>query len=478
MPVLKRQLLLNAFRIADLTVMVLAFTIGMALSAQWMRIDYEEFMAVRLKLLNILLFLGFTIVWHLIFASHGLYRSRRIGLIKVEWWEVTKAVALGILFLSGFALVFRVSAIDRTFLCTFFVLVLPATVIMHAGLRIVLGGVRQRGRNLRNAVIVGCGSRGAWIGRQLRNRPDLGYLLLGYIDDIPAPDCPLRSGKEKVLGPLNELDEILRTEEVDEIFIALPIKSHYETIAKIITLGEHLGSLVRMPADLFELRLEKASVDHLDDVPFLTFRAVEENALGMVAKRVIDVLGSSVAILVLLPLFVIVAVAIKFDSRGSVLFIQERLGFNGRKFRTIKFRTMVVDAEEQLKHLEDKNEVRGAAFKMRKDPRVTRVGRILRKLSLDELPQFFNVLTGEMSLVGPRPLPIRDVEKFDEQWQKRRFSVKPGLTCLWQVNGRHEISFEHWMELDLQYIDNWSLKLDFEIIMKTIPAVLRGSGAS
>lgn len=478
MPVLKRQLLLNAFRIADLAVMALAFNITMAASAQSISMDYEQFLAVRLKVSNILLFLGFALIWHLIFASHGLYRSRRIGLIKVEWWEVTKAVALGTLCLAGFALFFRISAIDGTFLTTFFVLVLPATVVMHAGLRLVLGGVRQRGRNLRNAVIVGCGARGAWIGRQLRNRPDLGYLLLGYIDDIPAPDCPLHSGKEKVLGALNELDEILRTEEVDEIFIALPIKSHYERIANIITVGEQLGLTLRMPADLFELHLEKSAVDYLDDVPFVTFRALEANAPAMMVKRVMDVLGSAVALIMLLPLFLIVALAIKLDSRGPTFFIQERLGLNGRKFRTIKFRTMVVDAEEQLKHLEDKNEVRGAAFKMRNDPRVTRIGRILRKLSLDELPQFFNVLTGDMSLVGPRPLPVRDVERFDEPWQKRRFSVKPGLTCLWQVNGRHEISFEHWMELDLQYIDNWSLKLDFEIMMKTIPAVLRGSGAS
>ena len=195
-------------------------------------------------------------------------------------------------------------------------------------------------------------------------------------------------------------------------------------------------------------------------------------------KRLLDVLGSAVALIVHLPILAIIAIAIKLDSRGPVFFVQERVGLNRRKFRALKFRTMATDAEERIKELEDKNEVRGAAFKMRNDPRVTRVGHILRKLSLDELPQFFNVLRGDMSLVGPRPLPLRDVERIDEQWQKRRFSVKPGITCLWQVNGRHEISFEHWMEMDLQYIDNWSLKLDFEILMKTIPAVLRGSGAS
>ena len=327
-------------------------------------------------------------------------------------------------------------------------------------------------------MIVGCGPRGALIGRELRNRPDLGYLLLGYIDDIPAPQSALHNGSEKLLGSLAELEGLLQTEKVDEVFVALPVKSYYETIDRVIALGAELGLMVRIPADSFEFRLAKANIDYLDDTAFLTLRTVKENLPGLVIKRAIDMVGSAIALVALLPVFAVIAIAVKLDSPGPVFFVQERVGLNRRKFRTIKFCTMVTDAEERLKSLEDKNEVHGAAFKMRNDPRVTRVGHILRKLSLDELPQFFNVLTGDMSLVGPRPLPLRDVERFDEQWQKRRFSVKPGITCLWQVNGRHEISFEHWMEMDLQYIDNWSLKLDFEILMKTIPAVLRGSGAS
>jgi lipopolysaccharide/colanic/teichoic acid biosynthesis glycosyltransferase len=161
-----------------------------------------------------------------------------------------------------------------------------------------------------------------------------------------------------------------------------------------------------------------------------------------------------------------------------VFFVQERVGLGRRKFRLIKFRTMQVDAEERQAEIEGLNEVKGAAFKIKNDPRITRVGRILRKFSLDEIPQMWNVFRGEMSLVGPRPLPVRDVSRFDGEWQQRRFSVRPGLTCLWQINGRHNIDFEHWMELDLQYIDNWSLALDFDILLKTVPAVLRGTGAS
>jgi lipopolysaccharide/colanic/teichoic acid biosynthesis glycosyltransferase len=178
------------------------------------------------------------------------------------------------------------------------------------------------------------------------------------------------------------------------------------------------------------------------------------------------------------PLLLLIALAIRLESAGSVFFIQDRVGLRRKKFPMIKFRTMVHDAEARQHELDDLNEVAGGAFKIRNDPRVTRVGRVLRKLSLDELPQFLNVVRGDMSLVGPRPLPLRDVERFHGEWQKRRFSVKPGLTCLWQINGRHEIDFEHWMELDLQYIDNWSLSLDMDILVKTVPAVLRGTGAS
>ncbi len=349
---------------------------------------------------------------------------------------------------------------------------------MRGGLRMVLGGVRQKGRNLRNAIIVGCGPRGTLIGRQLRNRPDLGYLLLGYIDDIPAPQSALHNGSEKLLGSLAELEGLLQTEKVDEVFVALPVKSYYEAIDRVIALGAELGLTVRIPADSFEFRLAKANIDYLDDAAFLTLREVRENFPGLVLKRVIDVVGSAVALVVLLPVFAVIAIAVTLDSSGPVFFFQERVGFSRRRFRMIKFRSMVADAESRMKDLEEKNEFSGAGFKIRNDPRVTRIGRILRKLTLDELPQFLNVLRGDMSLVGPRPLAIRDFEMLDEQWQKRRFSVKPGLTCLWQTNGRNEISFEHWMELDLQYIDNWSLKLDFEILMKTIPAILRGSGAS
>jgi len=195
-------------------------------------------------------------------------------------------------------------------------------------------------------------------------------------------------------------------------------------------------------------------------------------------KRGIDFLISLMLIVILSPVFLVVVLLIKVTSPGPVFFVQERLGVNKRRFRLYKFRTMIPDAEKKQSELEYLNEVDGPVFKIKNDPRITSVGKILRKTSIDELPQLFNVVSGDMSMVGPRPLPVRDYEGFDQDWHRRRFSVRPGITCLWQVNGRNDVSFDKWMELDKKYIDQWSLWLDLKILLKTIPAVLKGLGAA
>jgi exopolysaccharide biosynthesis polyprenyl glycosylphosphotransferase len=204
-----------------------------------------------------------------------------------------------------------------------------------------------------------------------------------------------------------------------------------------------------------------------------------ENAEGwaQVIKRALDVVVAAMLLILLLPLLLCVALAVKLSSSGPVFFLQDRIGVNKRLFKIWKFRTMVPDAEKLMAHLERQNEVAGPVFKMKNDPRITPLGKWLRRTSIDELPQLLNVLKGDMSLVGPRPLPVRDYEGFNEDWQRRRFSIKPGITCLWQVNGRSGISFDQWMLLDLQYLDEWSLWLDFKILAKTLPAVLKGAGA-
>jgi exopolysaccharide biosynthesis polyprenyl glycosylphosphotransferase len=217
---------------------------------------------------------------------------------------------------------------------------------------------------------------------------------------------------------------------------------------------------------------------HFEGESVISHYAKTFDPISLLSKRIIDIAVSSILLTLFSPLFLVVALLIKFSSPGPVFFIQERVGLNKRRFRLYKFRTMVSDAEQRQAELEDLNEVRGPVFKIKNDPRITPIGKFLRKTSMDELPQLFNVLKGDMSLVGPRPLPVRDYNGFDEDWHRRRFSVRPGITCLWQINGRSNIHFEDWMKLDMEYIDNWSLWLDLKIILQTVPAVLKGSGAS
>jgi exopolysaccharide biosynthesis polyprenyl glycosylphosphotransferase len=209
-----------------------------------------------------------------------------------------------------------------------------------------------------------------------------------------------------------------------------------------------------------------------------TFGPHSSDGWPMVCKRMLDICVSALSLIILAPVFAIVAFLVKLDSRGPVFFYQDRVGLNKRRFRMYKFRTMAGDAEKKQLELECLNEADGPVFKIRNDPRVTRLGKYLRKASVDELPQLWNVLMGDMSLVGPRPLPLRDYRAFDQDSARRRFSVRPGMTCLWQVNGRSSVSFKEWMELDLHYIDHWSLWLDVKLLARTIPAVLKGAGAT
>jgi exopolysaccharide biosynthesis polyprenyl glycosylphosphotransferase len=276
---------------------------------------------------------------------------------------------------------------------------------------------------------------------------------------------------------ISELKAVIDEEPVDEVFIALPRDKYGPLVEDIVHLCEEQGIIVRIHTEMFNLKVAKWHVDLLDGIPLVTIRSGPSDGWQLVAKRWIDLCGSAMFLLVLAPILLIVAALIKLDSPGPIFFRQERVGLYKRRFRLIKFRTMVDGADRQQQALEHLNEAAGPVFKIKADPRITRVGKFLRRFSIDELPQLFNVLKGEMSLVGPRPLPVRDVERITFQWHKRRLSMKPGLTCLWQVNGRSSVSFDHWVHMDLEYIDRWSLGLDLKILLKTIPAVLKGAGA-
>ncbi len=265
---------------------------------------------------------------------------------------------------------------------------------------------------------------------------------------------------------------------IDEVAIYLPLRSFYEYASQVAALCEQHGIMMRFASDIFNLKIARSRAADLDGDPHITAYSGSLDGWPILMKRALDMVVSFSLLVLLAPLFAIVALVIKIESEGPAFFRQERIGINKRRFLIYKFRTMVPNADKMLAELEKLNEVSGPVFKIKNDPRRTRIGGFLRRTSIDELPQLLNVLKGDMSLVGPRPLPVRDYEGFNEDWQRRRFSIRPGITCLWQVNGRSSISFEKWMQLDLQYMDEWSFWLDLKILARTVPAVLKGSGAA
>ena len=290
---------------------------------------------------------------------------------------------------------------------------------------------------------------------------------------IEEPVCS-GNGRPTVIS---ELESVIVAEPIDEVFITLPMDKYGFLIDGIVQLCQEQGIIVRVEADISTRTLMRPYVGELNGVSLLTVRSVPRDGWQIFTKRIIDFLSSAVLLIMLAPVLAVVALLIKLDSRGPILFRQERVGLNKRRFQLLKFRTMSRGADHQQEDLEHLNQADGPVFKIKDDPRITRLGKVLRRYSIDELPQLFNVIKGDMSLVGPRPLPVRDVDRINVRWHKRRFSVKPGITCLWQVNGRSNVNFERWVQMDLEYIDQWCLGLDFKILIKTVPVVLRGNGA-
>jgi exopolysaccharide biosynthesis polyprenyl glycosylphosphotransferase len=324
-------------------------------------------------------------------------------------------------------------------------------------------------------VIVGSGPRALRLFETVQQRHLKDYVVVGFVDSRDPMEMPPEI-RAQLIGSLEEFERLLSTRPIDQVLIALPVKSQYAAIQQVIEACERVGVESKYFPDLFPVGRARRAFDAEDEQPGVRLQLVVDD-YRLVIKRAIDLVCAVSGLIVLAPLLLGCALLIKLTSPGPALFAQARYGRNRRLFSMYKFRTMVPDAETLQMALESQNEARGPVFKMRVDPRVTPVGRWMRRLSLDELPQLVNVVRGDMSLVGPRPLPVRDVSRFNETWLLRRFSVKPGLTCLWQVNGRSNVDFNDWVRLDLDYIDNWSLLLDARILLKTVPVVLSGTGA-
>jgi exopolysaccharide biosynthesis polyprenyl glycosylphosphotransferase len=332
--------------------------------------------------------------------------------------------------------------------------------------------MRRRGHNFRNVLIVGTGTRARHVLYQLQRHPEWGLRVIGFMDENDTPHDP-RIPTTRVFKFV-DLQDIIRERVVDEVIVACP-RSMLASIGPVVAVCATAGIPMTLLSDLYGDYLPPPRVTHFGSLAALSFAPVHHSRTKLLVKRGIDAAGSATLLLLSAPIVALSALAIKLDSKGPVFFRQIRCGMNGRHFKIVKLRTMTVDAEEQKAELMGLNEMDGPVFKMRDDPRVTRVGRILRRLSLDELPQFWNVLVGDMSLVGPRPpVPIEVAEY--ATFDRRRLSMRPGITCLWQVNGRNTIGFTDWVKLDLEYIDTWSLSQDVKILAKTVPAIVRGTG--
>jgi exopolysaccharide biosynthesis polyprenyl glycosylphosphotransferase len=442
-------------------------------------------------------------VWGLLLLRFRRYRSHRTTPLLREAWEVVQVSGAATVTFTLLLYVLRLDErmlpqdrVSRAWLLLFAGLACLFLLAEKVLLRLVARYVRSRGLNYRTLLLVGTGPSAQALARSIAEHAWWGFRLIGCVE-VPDDDAaagaapPARSafavstrqsgGRRQlagvpVLGRVHDVPRILQELVVDDVVFAVGPRELEGLDGLYLALHEQ-GIRTFFALDFFPQTQAKAQITEIDGIPLLTYANAPTNPLLLACKRTLDVALSTLILLLALPIVVMVALAVRVTSGGSVLFRQTRCGLNGRRFTLYKFRTMIEDAEERLAEVQHLNEMDGPVFKVRDDPRVTRLGRILRRFSLDELPQLWNVLRGDMSLVGPRP-PIPDEVARYERWQRRRLSMKPGLTCLWQVNGRNELDFGSWMELDLQYIDSWSLGLDLKILLKTIPVVLSGRGAS
>ena len=438
--------------------------------------DRVEAVLRRITVGNVFFVMAMLIVWHAALKGRSLYNSRRLDSTLGEVLDVLRAGFLASLVVSAVANpVLQAKGLDIdpvSFTVHFFLFAIGTTVIVRVFVRRLLEYMRLRGRNLRAVLIIGTNHRALRFAKAISARPELGYYVVGFVDEEWDGIAGFKKGGHKLVAGLRDLSSYIANNVVDEVVVALPVSSAYIYSSRIVSLCQEQGLTVRFVSQIFDSRLAKGKLDVFDNEPMLSLEGTPDESFSNLFKRMMDRAAAAVLLLLLAPLFLLVAAVIKLTSKGPVLFVQQRVGLNKRMFGVYKFRTMVEDAEARLKELEHLNEVSGPVFKLEKDPRLTPIGDFLRRTSIDELPQLFNVLLGDMSLVGPRPLPERDYRGFDTDAHRRRLSVRPGITCTWQVSGRNSIPFEQWMQMDLDYIDNWSIWLDFKLLLQTIPVVL------
>jgi len=412
--------------------------------------------------------------WCLALYANGLYQSMRTRSYLEILWAVVKSAVVTFLLLGTFIFLFKLTFMSRLFFLLFIGLSFLFIWLEKTAIFMSSHYVRRQGLNTRRLLIVGTGKRAIDFIRKIDQHPEWGFELLGAIDDEPGRGVH-KVGRLDALGTLEDIPRIFHRDAIDEVVFVVP-RSRLNSLQGAIDDCETEGVVVTVAVDLFDTKLARSSVGELDGLPLLHFKTTHAKEWELLIKRLFDFAVSGLGILVLSPLFLAMAILIKATSKGPVFFKQSRLGLAGRRFTLYKFRTMRQGAHNVLSEVTDLNAMTTPEFKEKKTRWITPIGRFMRKFSIDELPQLINVFVGHMSIVGPRPTVPDEVDKYKD-WQRRRFSMKPGITCLWQVNGRNNIAFEDWMKLDLEYLDNWSLWLDAKILLKTVPVVLFGIGA-
>jgi exopolysaccharide biosynthesis polyprenyl glycosylphosphotransferase len=458
---------------------VLLINLAVAI-AYWMRYELQWFAAVEeanfvpyttfipISLALTALLLG-------IYKLNGVYNQPRGASWFEEVYRLVTGTATGIILII-FVIVFFFRSLLLSRLIFFYsgILITVLLSISRLGKRVLRNKLRRRGLGVDRLLIVGAGEVGRTVMRNVVAHPGLGYQVIGFVDDDPEKGST-DIGRFKALGNTSNIPRLVQEWSIDEVIITLPWMYHRK-IVSIIAQCERQRVRVRIVPDIFQMTLSHLDVEDVGGVPMIGVREISISRSGGAFKRVMDLVVGIVGLLFLSPLFLLVAILIKADSDGPVLFRQIRVGKGEHLFTCYKFRSMKENAEQEKERLLDQNEAEGLFFKIRKDPRVTRMGRFLRRTSLDELPQLLNVVMGDMSLVGPRPAPPSEVQRY-QAWHKRRLEVAPGLTGLWQVSGRSELTFDEMVLLDLYYIENWSPMLDIQIMLRTLPKVIIGEGA-
>ena len=415
------------------------------------------------------LFMVWTLLIVFFHYTHGLYHTRREQLETKEIWEVFKAVSISTLIVIVLAFLMKIQGFPRSVMVLNAVVITVFCSIWRWLKKILVNYLVSNGYNNFNTLIIGAGETGVLLAGEINKQPALGLRIKGFLDDHHAGNC----GKWPVFGKLDSLQEIIHREYIQKVFIT--VYPDRQSFIKILEIAREEGLAVRVVPQGYEYMANDFIKFNIGIIPILEYSDIGVNHRQKL-KRVFDLVLSFMLIILLAPFIAVLAVLIKLDSPGPVFYQSRRYGRHGRKFNMFKFRSMVINAEDLLAQLKDKNEVDGPIFKIKKDPRTTRMGAFLRRYSLDELPQVMNVFKGDMSLVGPRPFPIDQLEKEDLR-QLRRLGIRPGITGLWQIRGRSDVSFEKLLRWDIWYIKNWSFWLDLYILLQTFPVVLKGRGA-